>query len=231
MTEAPPSVDDTDEERAEEQVEEQVEERVEPAPPPPIREPATAPEQAPPPPEPALAEPPDAAPPVVPRLVTAEEAMNRRQRKRSTRLRARKVKRIVRRVDAWSVLKVSFIFFLCVYVISMVSAVILWNVASGAGVIDNVESFIEDLGAFETFEFVPEKLLKGTLLGGAVLAVLATGLAALGAVLFNLISDLVGGIRMTIIEEPGARPMLRPRKAARLAARNDRPPRTARIHD
>jgi hypothetical protein len=220
VTEAPPSVDDTDEERAE------------PAPPPPIREAAAAP-------EPALEEPafpaapPEVAPaaPVVPRLVTAEEAMSRRQRKRATRLRARKVKRIVRRLDAWSVLKVSFIFFLCVYVISMVTAVILWNVASGAGVIDNIESFIEDLGAFETFEFVPDKLLKGTLLGGAVLAVLATGLAALGAVLFNLISDLVGGIRMTVIEEPGARPMLRPRKAARVAARNNRPPRAAREHD
>lgn len=249
MTEAPapdvadvdadtePQVDDQVEERieapseepSEEPVEAPTEERDEPAPPPPIRQAAEI--------APAEGDHDDGgadatattpAMAAVPRLVTAEEAMSRRQRKRSARLRARKVKRIVRRLDAWSVLKVSFIFYLCVYVVSMVSAVILWNVAASTGIIDNIESFIEDLGAFETFEFVPEKLLKGTLLGGAVLAVLATGLTALGSVLFNLISDLVGGIRLTVIEEPGARPMLRPRKAARVAARVARPARAGR---
>ena len=77
--------------------------------------------------------------------------------------------------------------------------------------IDNIESFIEDLGAFETFEFEPDQLFQATALGGAVLAVLATGLIALGAVLFNLISDLVGGIRLTVIEEPGSAPLKKPR--------------------
>jgi hypothetical protein len=159
-----------------------------------------------------------------PALVTAEDLQSRRQRKQARRLRARKVKRVVRRLDAWSVLKVSFIFYLCVYAVSLVSSVILWNVADRAGVIENIESFIEDLGAFETFEFVPDELLRGVALAGAVLAVLATGLTALGAVLFNLISDLVGGIRLTVIEEPGARPAVRPRKAAKLAARTDPAP-------
>lgn len=152
-------------------------------------------------------------------MVTAEDTQSRRNRKQARRLRARKVKRIVRRFDAWSVLKVSFVFYLCVYAVSLVSSVILWNVAARAEVIDKVESFIQDMGAFTTFEFVPDELLRGVALGGAVLALLATGLTALGAVLFNLISDLVGGVRMTVIEEPGARPALRPRKAAKIAAR------------
>jgi hypothetical protein len=117
------------------------------------------------------------------------------------------------------VLKVSFLFYLCVYAVSVVSSVILWSVARNNGVIDNIESFIEDLGAFETYQFDADLLFQGVVLGGAVLAVLATGLTALGAVLFNLISDLVGGIRITMIEEPGARAMLRPGKAARLEAR------------
>jgi hypothetical protein len=244
VTDAPPGVDDTEdqeehaaaeaedrEEHAAAEAEEPVADetaRAEPAPPPPIREAAPTDEPLV---VPAMRVDDTESAPAGPRLVTAEEVMNRRQRKRATRLRARKVKRIVRRFDAWSVLKVSFIFYLCVYVVSMVSAVILWNVAAGAGVIDNLESFIEDLGAFETFEFVPDKLLKGTLLGGAVLTVLATGLTALGSVLFNLISDLVGGIRLTVIEEPGARPMLRPRKAAKVAAKSSRPARPAADSD
>lgn len=134
---------------------------------------------------------------------------SRRQRKKAAKRRARKVKRIVRRFDAWSVLKVAFIFNLCLYVVCMVAVVVLWRVADSAGVIENVESFIEDLGAFETFQFEPDQLFEATALGGAVLAVLATGLMALGAVLFNLISDLVGGIRLTVIEEPGWKPAKR----------------------
>ena len=135
--------------------------------------------------------------------------MKRRQRKQLAKRRARKVKRIVRRLDAWSVLKVAFIFNLCAYIVSMVAGVVLWRVADGAGVIENVESFIEDLGAFETYRFEPDLIFEAYALGGAVLAVLATGLIALGAVLFNLISDLVGGIRMTVIEEPGSLPARR----------------------
>ena len=137
--------------------------------------------------------------------------MRRRERKQAAKRRARKVRRIVRRFDAWSVLKVAFIFNLCVYIVSMVAGVVLWRVADGAGVIENVESFIEDLGAFETYRFEPDLIFQAYALGGAVLAVLATGLIALGAVLFNLISDLVGGIRLTVIEEPGSLPTRRRR--------------------
>ncbi|HET6665178.1 MAG TPA: DUF3566 domain-containing protein, partial [Acidimicrobiales bacterium] len=158
------------------------------------------------------------------RLVTTEEALSRRQRKAASRLRARKVKRVIRRVDAWSVLKVSFLFFLCIYVVSLVASLLLWSAATNADVIDKIESFVEDLGAYETWQFEPDQLFRGVLYGGAVLAVLATGLTALGAVLFNLISDLVGGIRITMIEEPGARAVLRPRKAERLAERVAGPP-------
>ena len=137
--------------------------------------------------------------------------MRRRERKQVAKRRARKVKRIVRRLDAWSVLKVAFIFNLCAYIVSMVAGVVLWRVAEDAGVIENIESFIEDLGAFETYRFEPDLIFEAFALGGAVLAVLATGLIALAAVLFNLISDLVGGIRLTVIEEPGSMPARRRR--------------------
>ena len=153
------------------------------------------------------------------RLVTAEEVMTRRQRKHVDRLRARKVRRVVRHIDAWTVLKVSLLFYLCSYVIGLVSGVILWNIADRAGYIEKVESFIEDLFAYDSFEILPGTLFTAVALGGAILAIVATGLTALGAVLFNLISDLVGGVRLTMVELPGAKSAVRPRKAARLAAK------------
>jgi hypothetical protein len=145
--------------------------------------------------------------------------LSRKEKKSMRRLRARKVRRIVRHVDPWSVLKLSLLFYVCLYVVFLVAGLLLWNLADRAGLIDNVESFIEDMGAFESYEFEPKVIFQATALGGAVLTVVATGLTALGAVLFNLISDLVGGVRFTVIEEDTARPVTadrppRPRKPA-----------------
>jgi hypothetical protein len=137
----------------------------------------------------------------------AATRLSRRERKSMRRLRARKVRRIVRHVDPWSVLKLALLFYICLYIVFLVAGLLLWNLADRAGVIDNVESFIEDMGAFESFEFEPRVIFQATALGGAVFTVMATGLTALGAVLFNLISDLVGGVRFTVIEEDSARPI------------------------
>ena len=133
--------------------------------------------------------------------------LSRRERKAMRRLRARKVHRIVRHVDPWSVLKLALLFYVCLYVVFLVAGVLLWNFAERAGLIDNVESFIEDMGAFTSFEFESRVIFQATALGGAVFTLMATGLTALGAVLFNLISDLVGGVRFTVIEEESARPI------------------------
>lgn len=119
---------------------------------------------------------------------------------------ARRVRRVVRRFDPWSILKVSLIFYVCCYVVALVAGVLLWFLADSTDVVDNVESFVMDYGGFESFEFEPGLILQGGLLVGAVLVVLATGMTVLGAVLFNLISDLVGGIRLVVIEEDSARP-------------------------
>lgn len=128
------------------------------------------------------------------------------RRDRRQRLLARRTRRVLRRLDPWSVLKVSLVFYLCCYVVAIVAGVLLWRLADSTDVIANIESFVMDYGGFETFEFEPDLILQGGLLVGAVLVVLATGLTVLGAVLFNLISDLVGGVRVVVIEEDSARP-------------------------
>jgi hypothetical protein len=113
---------------------------------------------------------------------------------------ARRVRKVVRRIDAFSVLKLSFVFYLCVFVIVVIAGLLLWSMAINAGdTIDNLESFIVDIG-FEDFEFVAGDLLRGLLVFGAILVVLGTFVTTLLAILFNLISDLVGGIRYTVIE-------------------------------
>jgi hypothetical protein len=115
----------------------------------------------------------------------------------------------VRRVDPWTVLRFSALFYASLLVVFIVAGVILWAVASVTGVVDNIETFIKQLFALDSFHFVAIQLLLGTVFGGAVLVVLGTGLNLLMAVLYNLISDVVGGIEVTVLEEDqGARPVV-----------------------
>lgn len=151
--------------------------------------------------------------PVKPAKADKRPARNRERRevtpkaadsRRAPRMRARKVHRLVRHVEPWSVLKISLIFYFCIWVILLTSAVILWQVASSSGVIDNVESFIEEIFALDSFSFEAGQMFRAYAVGGLVMVVAATGFTVLLAVLFNLISDLTGGIRITVVEEETA---------------------------
>ena len=117
------------------------------------------------------------------------------------RPRVRKVTRIVRRVDAWGVFKISIIFYVILYIILLVAGILLWNLANTTGTVANVEGFLRDLFGLKTFEFDGEKLFRASWVLGAILVVAGTGLNVTLAVLFNLISDLVGGVRVTVLEE------------------------------
>ncbi len=129
------------------------------------------------------------------------------------RVRARRVQRIVRRVDAWSVMKVSFVFFIVMYLVLLVAGVLLWAFAVGTGTIDNVENFIEQLFALDSFSFVGAQILRASIIGGGLLVIAGTFTTTVLAVLFNLISDLVGGVRFTVVEEQVLRPVSPPRPA------------------
>lgn len=131
--------------------------------------------------------------------------LSRREQRQLHRLRARKVRRIVRRVDPWTVLKFSLLFYLCLFLIAMVAAVVLWLIAAAAGTLQGVEDFIKDLGDFKTFKFNGPALLAAFSLVGLVLVVIGTAANVLLAILFNLIGDLTGGIRVTVIEEESTR--------------------------
>src|SRR6476661_4960693 len=67
---------------------------------------------------------------------------SRRERRRDGRLRARQVTRIIRRVDPWSVLKVSAVLYLCLWLVVTVAGVILWQVARATGTLDNLQDFL-----------------------------------------------------------------------------------------
>ena len=112
----------------------------------------------------------------------------------------RRVRRVVRRIDTWSVLKVSALFFASLVLVLLIAGILLWAAGSVLGAVDSVEKFMRAIG-FEDFRFVGTQLLRGFTAAGLVFVLLGTGLSVLIAVIYNLISDLVGGIELTVLEE------------------------------
>lgn len=109
---------------------------------------------------------------------------------------------VLRRVEPRSVLKLSLVFYLCVFAVLLVAATLLWIGASLTGIVGNVESFFRDAG-FDGFRFSPWQLLRAVVLIGLILVVTGTLANLLLAKLFNVLSDAVGGIGVTLAEDVG----------------------------
>ncbi len=124
---------------------------------------------------------------------------------RRQRLEARKVRRVVRHIDPWSVLTFSVLFHLCLFAALLLASVLVWNVAQEAGTIENLENFILELGDYETFEIDGEAIFRAALGIAGIFTLAASVLMVLLTVMFNLLSDLIGGIRITVIEEETVR--------------------------
>lgn len=136
--------------------------------------------------------------------------------------RVRRVTRVVRHVDTWSVFKVALVFNAILFVVCLTSGVLLWNVANATGTVDNVEKFFEQFG-WSSFEFKGGELYHSAWVAGLFVAIGLTGFAVLLATLFNLITDLVGGVRVSVLEEEvvarsSNHPAVRRRRARRTVA-------------
>jgi len=104
---------------------------------------------------------------------------------------------VVRYIDPWSVFKIATLVFLFLYVVLLVSGVLLWNVASSTGTVQNVERWFTQFG-WETFEINSKQLFDGAKTAGLFIAISLTGVCVIAAALFNVISDIVGGLRLYI---------------------------------
>jgi hypothetical protein len=146
--------------------------------------------------------------------------LSRRRHRAEMKASARRVRRVVRRVDTWSVFKVASLFIACVWGIFVLAALLIWRAAVTSGSVENTEDFIVDLG-FEDFNFDPQQMFESLLSVGAMLAVAAIFFTVLLTVLFNLICDITGGVRITMIEQDLADARKRRRRKEPVEAATD----------
>ena len=110
----------------------------------------------------------------------------------------------IRRFDPWSVLKVSLVLSVALFFVWMIAVAFLYLVLGGMGVWSKLNSNVGDLltsGGGSGGELVS----SGTIFGGAALIglvniVLLTAMATCGAFIYNLTTDLVGGIEVTLAD-------------------------------
>ena len=121
----------------------------------------------------------------------------------------RRARLVVRRVDPWSVLKFSLLFSICLLIVFVVAVAALYYALDSLGVFDSVNEFVRDVTQAGTDErptggfdvtFSAGRIIGGAAVIGAINVVIITAISTLGAFLYNLCSDIVGGIELTLAE-------------------------------
>jgi hypothetical protein len=116
----------------------------------------------------------------------------------------RRVRRIIRKIDPWTALKVSAVVWAVVAIAMVLGSVIFWSVFERAGIPAKLTSFMVEITLIDEgsqpFANV-EQFFRVVVFGSVVWWVLATGTTVLMAITYNLVSDVVGGLEVVVLEE------------------------------
>ena len=119
-------------------------------------------------------------------------------------VRVNRVRRIIRKIDPWTVLKVTLVLNFIVSLTVVLGLSILWVLLVNAGVPQGLEDIARRLALLEQDASLVgniETLFTSVVSLAAVYMLTQTALATIGAFFYNLVSDLVGGIEVVVLEE------------------------------
>jgi hypothetical protein len=111
----------------------------------------------------------------------------------------------LRHIDTWSALKISLVLSIALFFIWMVAVGILYGVLSGLGVFETLNDLFGQVGSVSGNAATGDVITPGVVFGGAAVIgainiVLMTALCTVGTFIYNLCSDLVGGLEVTLSE-------------------------------
>lgn len=141
---------------------------------------------------------PTTAPPEDQRSIPAPEEDDGSRQRRGRR--GRRVRRVIRRIELWSVLKLSLVLYTCLYLAVLGALIVVWGLAYSSGQIENLQNFLADVG-LENYRFYGDQMFRACAAIGAVGVLAGTIITVFTAALVNLISEITGGIRLIVIEE------------------------------
>ncbi len=108
----------------------------------------------------------------------------------------------IRRIDPWSALKVSLLLSTALFFVWMIAVAVLYVLLGAMGVWSKLNSNVGDL---LTNNSAAELVSASSIFGGAALiglvnVVVLTAMATLGVVIYNLSTDVVGGVEVTLAD-------------------------------
>jgi Transmembrane domain of unknown function (DUF3566) len=143
--------------------------------------------------------------PPEPAVVTAP--VPKAQPKVSKASQARRANLVIARIEPWSVMKFSFLMSLVAWVVLFVAVALLYYALSGLGVFAAIQRSLSSVTSSQSSAGVnlaawtsASRVLGYTMLAGAVDIVLITVLSTVGAMIYNLVTHLGGGIEVTLKE-------------------------------
>ena len=119
-------------------------------------------------------------------------------------VRVNRVRRIIRKIDPWTVLKVTLVLNFVVALTVVLGFSIMWVLLVNAGVPQGLEDIARRLALLDQNASLVgnvEPLFTGLVSLAVVYMLTQTAIATVGAFFYNLVSDIVGGIEVVVLEE------------------------------
>lgn len=112
----------------------------------------------------------------------------------------RRVRRTIRHVDPFSVLKLSAFFYAIFVLVWLAFVAVIYSFLDSVGLFNMLEDLGQGLVLWEEVTITLGVVEKWALLIGLVLAVLGTLINVIIAILYNVAANLMGGIELTFVE-------------------------------
>ncbi|AXT86961.1 hypothetical protein C6I20_15440 [Aeromicrobium sp. A1-2] len=110
-------------------------------------------------------------------------------------------------IEPWSVTRLAFAISVAMMIVSVVAVTIFWVVLEATGVWDQINGSVTSVLSDDSSSFnITDYLGFGRLVGlalvlSAINVILLTAVATIGAHLYNLAAQLLGGVEVTFTEE------------------------------
>ncbi|MBX3067051.1 MAG: DUF3566 domain-containing protein [Cryobacterium sp.] len=133
-------------------------------------------------------------------MSSVAEKLQRKSERRSTGQAAntKQVRLRLVYIDFWSAVKLSFLVSICIGIVQVVSAFLIWMVLNSTGIFTQLNSVLSDIlgdASFSVFEsFSLTKVMIFSVILGLLSTVIGTFLGAIASLLYNLSVRITGGL-------------------------------------
>ena len=116
----------------------------------------------------------------------------------------RRVRRVIRKVDPWTVFKVALVLHVVFALATLIGLLILWSLLVRVGIPQALDEFLALISLIDREAVLfnnGARFVRVAVFGSVVFGIAMTLLSTLVAVFYNLTSDVVGGVEVVMLEE------------------------------